>query len=168
MGIKGLMVTAALVAMMSSANASDPIKLTMGHALPYKNPESFRTIIIGNPAVLDVVAQSTKSLIFQPLVTGSSNVLFLDGDNHVLNSIDVIVTDAGAARVKIHNKQLVNSFTSYRCWSEGCEYVDETTVKEPPPPPPAPRVQNNVIVGGVPDNGGFQSGGPSFAVPPRR
>lgn len=110
--------------------------LTIGVASPpYKldTEKPFRTIKIGDPKIVDVQALSDRTVVFQALAAGSTNIIFLDDGNVAIKDIGVVVIEGGPGRVEIHNKQLINSYTLYRCWDRGCRYVEEVTMKEPAP-----------------------------------
>jgi hypothetical protein len=130
-----------LLAMLSSASLAEDIEgktvnLTLGKYLPMRIDKPFKTILISDPKVVDLLAQTDKAVILHPLASGATTVMFLDADNLPIYNLDVVVTDAGPGRVTVHNKALVSSYTSYRCWTAGCEYAGETTVQEPAPLPP--------------------------------
>ena len=92
----------------------------------------FKTILIGNPKIVDATAQDDRTVVLTPQAVGETNIIFLDERNIQITSINVLVDEGVAtSRVKIHNKALLTSFTTYRCWENRCEYVDEVTAKEP-------------------------------------
>jgi Flp pilus assembly secretin CpaC len=98
----------------------------------FTTDKPFKTILIGNPKIVDATAQDDRTVVLTPQAVGETNIIFLDERNVRVTSINVLV-DEGAAtsRVKIHNKAALTSFTVYRCWENRCEYVDEITAKEP-------------------------------------
>ena len=90
----------------------------------------FKTVLIGNPKIVDATAQDDRT--DTPQAVGETNIIFLDERNVQITSINVLVDEGVAtSRVRIHNKALLTSFTTYRCWENRCEYVDEVTAKEP-------------------------------------
>ena len=92
----------------------------------------FKTVLIGNPKIVDATAQDDRTVVLTPQAVGETNIIFLDERNVQITSINVLVDEGVAtSRVKIHNKALLTSFTTYRCWENRCEYVDEVTAKEP-------------------------------------
>src|SRR5690242_11252489 len=113
--------------------AHQTIGLRLGHLDVYTIARPFKTIVIGDPKVVDAQAVTDRSIILTPQREGETTILFLDEKNEPLNYLSINVDVAGPGRVKVHNKALFNSYTSFRCTSTGCQYVDETTVQEPAP-----------------------------------
>jgi hypothetical protein len=98
----------------------------------YTLDKPFKTILIGNPKIVDATAQDDRTVVLTPQAVGETNIIFLDELNGQITSINVLVDEGVAtSRVRIHNKSLLTSFTTYRCWENRCEYVDEVTAKEP-------------------------------------
>ena len=92
----------------------------------------FKTVLIGNPKIVDATAQDDRTVVLTPQAVGETNIIFLDERNVQITSINVLVDEGVAtSRVRIYNKALLTSFTTYRCWENRCEYVDEVTAKEP-------------------------------------
>jgi hypothetical protein len=115
--------------------ARQTITLRLGHLDVFTVARPFKTIVIGDPKVVDTQAVTDRSIIITPQSEGETTILFLDEQNEPLNYLSINVDVAGPGRIKVHNKALLNSYTSYRCTSGGCQYVNELTVTEPAPPP---------------------------------
>jgi hypothetical protein len=94
----------------------------------------FKTVLVGNPGIVQATAHSDRMVVLTPQDVGETNIIFLDEGNVQISNINVQVGPA-FVRVKIHNKALLTSFTAYRCDKIRCEYVDEVTAKEPAPLP---------------------------------
>ena len=97
----------------------------------------FKTVLVGNPRIVQATAHSDRTVVLTPQDVGETNIIFLDEGNVQITNINVLVDEPGPVRVrvKIHNKALITSFTAYRCDKIRCEYVDEVTAKEPAPLP---------------------------------
>ncbi len=91
----------------------------------------FKTIVVGDPEIVDTQAVTDRTIIITPQSEGETTILFLHEHNEPLNYLAISVDVAGPGRIKVYNKALLNSYTSYRCTSNGCQYVTELTVKEP-------------------------------------
>ena len=115
--------------------ARQTITLRLGHLDVFTVARPFKTIVIGDPKVVDTQAVTDRSIIITPQSEGETTILFLDEQNEPLNYLSINVDVAGPGRIKVHNKALLNSYTSFRCTSQGCQYVDETTMREPAPLP---------------------------------
>jgi Flp pilus assembly secretin CpaC len=118
--------------------ARQTITLRLGHLDVFTVARPFKTIVIGDPKVVDTQAVTDRSIIITPQTEGETTILFLDEHNEPLNYLSITVDVAGPGRIRVHNKALLNSYTSYRCTSNGCQYVSETTVTEPAPLPRGP------------------------------
>ena len=94
----------------------------------------FKTLLIGNPKIVEATPHSDRTVVLTPRGLGETNIIFLDAGNVQITNINVVV-DEEPARVKIHNKALITSYTNYRCDITGCEYVNELTAAEPAPLP---------------------------------
>jgi Flp pilus assembly secretin CpaC len=115
--------------------ARQTITLRIGHLDVFTVARPFKTIVVGDPKVVDTTAVTDRSIIITPQSEGETTILFLDEHNEPLNYLSITVDVAGPGRIKVHNKALVTSYTSYRCTSNGCQYVDELTSQEAAPLP---------------------------------
>jgi Pilus formation protein N terminal region len=120
--------------------AAKTVPLRPNFISTFTTDRPFKTILIGNPKIVEATAQDDRTVILTPQAVGETNIIFLDERNVRITSINVLVDEGvGTSRVKIHNKALLTSFTTYRCWENRCEYIDEVTAKEPAPSgPPKP------------------------------
>ena len=111
--------------------ARQTITLRLGHLDVYTVERPFKTIVVGDPKVVDTQAVTDRTIIITPQTEGETTILFLDEHNEPLNYLAINVDVAGPGRVKIHNQKLLNEYTSFRCTSQGCQYVGETKISEP-------------------------------------
>ena len=110
--------------------ARQTITLRLGHLDVYTIARPFKTIVVGDPKIVDTQAVTDRTIIITPQAEGETTILFLDEHNEPLNYLAINVDVAGPGRVKIHNKAQLNSYMSFRCTSQGCQYVDETSMRE--------------------------------------
>jgi Flp pilus assembly secretin CpaC len=89
------------------------------------------SVLLGIPKLVDATAQDDRTVVLTPHAVGETNIIFLDERNVRVTSINGLVEEGAASRIKLHNKKLVTSFTVYRCSGNRCEYVEEITAKEP-------------------------------------
>jgi Flp pilus assembly secretin CpaC len=139
----GVFVAAIFVAATWATRAEEAAKtvaLRPNFISTFTTDRPFKTILVGNPKIVEATVQDDRTVVLTPQAVGETNIIFLDERNVRITSINVLVDEGvGTSRVKIHNKALVTSFTAYRCWENRCEYVDEVTAKEPAPSgPPRP------------------------------
>jgi hypothetical protein len=96
--------------------------------------------VVGDPKIVEVTALTDRTMTLLPMANRVTNILFLDAKGEQVSAVEVLVTEAGPSRVKIHNKALLTSATIYRCAPTFCEYTDELTAKEPAPTPPTRQI----------------------------
>jgi Flp pilus assembly secretin CpaC len=90
---------ALLLAVLPIARASDeaithPIALGLGGGSMLTLPRPFETILVGNPAVVEVQPQDNRTVVLKALNIGASNVVFLDEQSIAITNVRVIVSDA--------------------------------------------------------------------------
>jgi hypothetical protein len=135
---------------------SETIRLRLGIATgPFKiSDKPFTTVRIGDARIVDISAQanvmSNREVDLVPLAPGHTNILFFDERGALIKDLGVIVDDGALGPTRIHNKALVSSFTSYRCWPTGCQQSGEKTVDEPVRlPSTVTRTQTDSLYQGV-------------------
>jgi Flp pilus assembly secretin CpaC len=70
------------------------ITLRLGAGSTLMLERQFRTVLIGDPDVVDVRAQGDRSVILVPLDLGSTNVVFVDEQSIAIANVRVLVTQA--------------------------------------------------------------------------
>src|SRR5437764_1330017 len=125
--------------------AARTIALRPNFISTFTTDKPFKTILVGNPKIVDATVQDDRTVVLTPHAVGETNIIFLDERNVRVTSINVLVEEGAASRVKIHNKKMVSSFTVYRCSENRCEYVEEITAKEPAELPRGHLNQNQNI-----------------------
>ncbi len=131
-----LLSTSAL-AQPDAINGTSTVRVQRGIASVYRidTGQAFKSVNIGDPRIADIVPLTDRSLLIQGHVTGTTNLIFLDNQSIPIKEVVVIVDEQGAGFVRIHNKALINSYTTFSCWNNGCQFVNENTVTEPAPLP---------------------------------
>ena len=143
----GVFVAAIFVAATSARaeEAAKTVTLRPNFISTFTTDRPFKTIMIGNPKIVDATAQDDRTVVLTPHAVGETNIIFLDERNVRVTSINVLVEEGAASRVQIHNKKLVTSFTVYRCSENRCQYVEEVTAKEPAELPRGHLNQNQSV-----------------------
>jgi Flp pilus assembly secretin CpaC len=77
-----------------SRAADQTIKLELGRESVFELESSFETILISDPDVVDVHAQTERSVILEPLNLGAANIVFLDARQMAIANIRVFVCNA--------------------------------------------------------------------------
>jgi Flp pilus assembly secretin CpaC len=86
----GLLLTAVPV----SWAADQTITLTLGFGSQLLLERPFKSVLSGNPNVVDVQNLTGSSVILKPLKIGTSNLIFLDEKSIAITNIRVLVCDA--------------------------------------------------------------------------
>jgi len=143
----GVFVAAIFVAATSARaeEAAKTVALRPNFISTFTTDRPFKTIMIGNPKIVDATAQDDRTVVLTPHAVGETNIIFLDKKNVRVTSLNVLVEEGAASRVQIHNKKLVTSFTVYRCSENRCQYVEEVTAKEPAELPRGHLNQNQSV-----------------------
>jgi Flp pilus assembly secretin CpaC len=81
-----------------AADRTITLMLGAGSALEVERP--FKTIMIGDPDIVDVHAHSDRSVILEPLNPGATNLVFVDERSIAISNVRILVCSAGAIPVK--------------------------------------------------------------------
>ena|ERR1700675_1054643 len=96
--ILGVILAVTTHSVTQAADRTITLKLGAGSALEVERP--FKTIMIGDPDIVDVHARSDRSVILDPLNPGATNLVFVDERNIAITNVRILVCGAGAIRVK--------------------------------------------------------------------
>jgi Flp pilus assembly secretin CpaC len=95
-----------LVATISLARAADKTIIlaigTEGTTLMLERP--FSTVLIGDPAVVDVLTQGDRSALLQPQGLGGTNIVFLDAANIAIANVRVMVCETAARTISFNDQ----------------------------------------------------------------
>jgi Flp pilus assembly secretin CpaC len=98
----------ALSVLLSTITASwatdQTITLTLGTGSAFSLERPFKTVLIGDPNVVDVVTHDDRSVIFEPLKPGATNVIFVDERSIVIINVGIRVCEAGATRIAYQDR----------------------------------------------------------------
>ena len=90
-------VLSVLLATTAASWATDQtITLTLGTTSSLLLERPFKTVLIGDPNVVDVVTRDDRSVVFEPLNPGATNVVFIDERSIAITNIGILVCEAGA------------------------------------------------------------------------
>jgi Flp pilus assembly secretin CpaC len=91
--------TIVLLTAISAASAADQaITLRLGTGSPLTLERPFKTVLIGDPKVVDVHMRDDRSVVLEPLDLGATNLIFVDERSIAITNISVLVC-AAAMRV---------------------------------------------------------------------
>jgi len=75
---------------------------TKGMTLMLERP--FKTVLIGDPDVVDVLTQGDRLAMLQPQGLGATNIIFLDEGNIVIANFRVVVCKIGAKNISFNEQ----------------------------------------------------------------
>jgi Flp pilus assembly secretin CpaC len=81
---------------MSIETARPSVTLELGAGSTVMLERPFKTVLIGNPGVVDVHTQSDRSVRLEPLNSGITNLVFIDEQGMVIRNLTVLVCSARA------------------------------------------------------------------------
>ena len=88
------LVVAAIVLFSATAGAraeDDPVALGVGTAFRLFVERAFASVIVGDPAVVDVQADDDRSVLIEPLNSGETNLVFIDARGVVIANVRISV-----------------------------------------------------------------------------
>ena len=97
---------AVLVMTISWARAADKTIIltvgTEGTSLMLERP--FKTVLIGDPNVVDVLTQGDRWALLQPQGLGGTNIVFLDEGNIAIANVRVVVCETAAKSTSLNDQ----------------------------------------------------------------
>lgn len=96
MGVLGV----ALLTIISAAWAADQtvtLRLGAGSALTLERP--FKTVLVGDPNIVNVHTHSDRLVILEPLHPGETNLVFVDEGSITIANIRIVVSGASAVPI---------------------------------------------------------------------
>jgi len=89
-----------LLTTITASRATDrTITLTLGTGSAFLLERPFKTVLIGDPKVVDVIARGDRSVIFEPLSIGATNVVFIDERSIAITNVGILVCEVGTTRI---------------------------------------------------------------------
>jgi Flp pilus assembly secretin CpaC len=89
-----------LIAVSAARAAEQTITLRLGTGSPLALERSFKTVLIGDPNVVDVHTRNDRSVVLEPLNPGATNLIFVDAKSIAITNIRILVCGAGAIPIK--------------------------------------------------------------------
>jgi Flp pilus assembly secretin CpaC len=85
----------------SAASAADQtVTLTLGAESAFALARPYKTVLIGDPDIVDVHTRNDRSVTLEPLNPGATNLIFVDERSIAISNVRVLVCSAGAVRIK--------------------------------------------------------------------
>jgi Flp pilus assembly secretin CpaC len=76
------------------ARPSVTLELGAGSTVMLERP--FKTVLIGNPDIVDVQNRTDRSVLLEPLNSGTTNLVFIDERGMVITNLTVLVRNGRA------------------------------------------------------------------------
>ena len=89
-----------LATMSATPAAAQSVTLRLGTGSPFALERAFKTVLIGDPSVVNVNTRDDRSVLLEPLTPGATNVVFVDDNSIAIANVRVLVCGAGAIRIK--------------------------------------------------------------------
>jgi len=99
LGVFALTLPLLLAAGSASRAADRTITLRLGAESALALTRPFKTILIGDPGIVDVHAQNARSVLLEPLNPGATNLVFVDERSIAIANVRVLVCDGIAVRI---------------------------------------------------------------------
>jgi Flp pilus assembly secretin CpaC len=93
-----------LVATPATWAADQTITLRLGIGSPLALERSFKTVLIGDPDVVDVHTRNDRSVMLEPLKPGATNLIFVDAKSIAIANVRILVCGAGAIPIKYQDE----------------------------------------------------------------
>ena len=89
-----LLATSPAPAAIETARPSLTLEIGAGSTFVLERP--FRTVLIGDPDIVEVRTRSDRSVRLEPLNAGSTNLVFVDEQGQVITNLALLVRSARA------------------------------------------------------------------------
>jgi len=99
--VLGLLLLTTTNCVARAADRSVTLMLGAGSALEVERP--FKTVLIGDPDIVEVHARSDRSVILEPLNPGATNLVFVDERSIAISNVRILVCSASAIPVKFED-----------------------------------------------------------------
>jgi Pilus formation protein N terminal region len=116
---------AALSTMASAQEIPPTIDLKPGFAMIYRFDRAVRTVVIGNPDIIDATVQNDRSITLVAKRVGETNIVGLDDKGVDFFHATVLVGGGEIGRVQVHGRRNLREYTAYRCNQNGCQRLDD-------------------------------------------
>ncbi len=114
----GFLIAGAMLLPMGHSAASENLRVTVDKNHVLRTDRPVETIIVGNPHIADVSAQSSQLLFVLGRTSGETNILGFDKEGNVVFDKDVTVVPHTSRTVTLHRGGLSETFAcAPRCES---------------------------------------------------
>jgi Flp pilus assembly secretin CpaC len=93
------------------ASAAEGLQVQIDQTVPIKLDRSAATIVVGNPAVADIAAQSNNLFFIVGRTMGTTNVVALDAAGDQIANVTIHVTSVNSGQVSLHRSTFRESYS---------------------------------------------------------
>lgn len=113
------------------------VEIRSGFVVLVRMPAPVYGVLVGNPALADVVPRSDRIIAISGKASGVTNVMTLDDRGEPVANVTVTISGHEPAKVYAHSKSRVNEYWSYQC-APVCVRLGDP-LEGAPPLPELPR-----------------------------
>jgi len=99
-----LAVALLLTAVCATQAADRTVTLRLGAGSTFRLERAFKTVMIGDPRVVDVRTYDDRSVVLEPLSVGATNLIFVDEKSIAITNVRILVCNAGAIRISYQDE----------------------------------------------------------------
>jgi Flp pilus assembly secretin CpaC len=85
----GLALLLTTISLAGAADQTITLRLGAGSALTLERP--FKTVLIGDPDIVDVHTRNDRSVLLEPLNPGATNLVFVDESSIAISNVRILV-----------------------------------------------------------------------------
>jgi|GEM_PF-1934701 len=95
----------------NSAFAAEGLQVQIDQTVPIKLDRAAATVVVGNPAVADIAAQSNNLFFIVGRTMGTTNVVALDAQGDQIANVIIQVTSPQSGQVSLHRSTFRESYS---------------------------------------------------------
>ena len=109
----------------SRSQTSESVQLTPGFSRLLRFDRPIKTVVVGNPEIVDARAQTDRAIVLVGKAAGITNLIVLDEATREVLSTLVVVGARDAGKVVIHARPRLHEYWAYRCTEDNCVRVED-------------------------------------------
>jgi Flp pilus assembly secretin CpaC len=104
--LRACIIAAALFLTSISATwaADQTITLRLGGGSAFGLERAFKTVMIGDPDIVNVRTYSDRSVMLEPLSPGATNLVFVDAKSIAITNVRILVCNATPVRISYQDE----------------------------------------------------------------
>jgi hypothetical protein len=102
MCVLGVVLLLTIISTAWTADQTVTLRLGAGSALTLERP--FKTVLVGDPNIVNVHTHSDRLVILEPLHPGETNLVFVDEESITIANIRIVVSSASAVIINYRDR----------------------------------------------------------------